>query len=156
MSNDYRIEKERLSVVVVTVSGERIVGEMFVQAYAHHHTGPEGPSDIMNGDEPFFPLAVLTGETLLIAKEQVREVEYERPAEDEDPSTHVAARPAVVEVTMIGAAECSGCVYLELPYERPRLLDYLNRCGLRFIPLYTTEGVRLLNRRLIERVRPLE
>ena len=39
---------------------------------------------------------------------------------------------------------------------RTRVLDYLNRVGERFLLLYTSHGIVLLNRSYIERVRPLD
>ena len=38
-NNDYRIPKERLAAVVVTVGGERMTGELFVQASPRTATG---------------------------------------------------------------------------------------------------------------------
>jgi hypothetical protein len=49
-----------------------------------------------------------------------------------------------------------GTVMLELPTDRPRLLDLLNDTRERFLTLYTSDGVRFINRALIERVRPLD
>lgn len=157
MINDYRIEKDRLPVVVVTSAGERMSGELFVQPYSRFRMGPEQAPDIMNGSEAFFPFAMEDGETVLIAKDHVREVEVPGPggaADDLDPST--GARRALIELALVDGAVTTGAVYLEVPFDRPRLLDFLNRFDRRFITLHGAGGVRLVNRRLIERVRPLD
>jgi hypothetical protein len=157
MTNDYRIEKDRLPVVVVTADGARISGELFVQPYARFRMGPEQAPDIMNGGDAFFPFGVAGGETVLIAKDHVREVEVAGVGaadDDLDPST--GARRAMIEVTLADGTVATGAVYLEVPFDRPRLLDFLNRFDHRFITLHASGGARLVNRRLIERVRPLD
>ena len=157
MVNDYRLEKDRLPVVVVTTDGESMAGELFVQPYSRFRMGPEQAPDVMNGPEPFFPFATDDGETVLIAKEHVREVEVSAAdglPNEQDPTT--GARRALIEVTLADGAVFTGAVYLEVPFDRPRLLDFLNRYDRRFITLHGPAGVRLVNRRLIERVRPLD
>ena len=155
MSSDYRIEKERITVAVTTSSGATVDGDIFVQTYARHRMGREEPSDIMNADEPYFPLATHDGGTLLLAKDQVREVVYEGALEDAAANS-VGARSAEIELTLTNGDVRSGAVFLEVSYDRPRVLDFLNRFDLRFLTLHTDGGVRLVNRRLIERVRPLD
>ena len=157
-ANDYRIEKVRCQVAVTTLDGERLVGDMFLQPFAHHRQGPEAPADLLNDDEPFFPLVLPEGDTLLLAKERVREVEVpeDNPPVDEDPYVGAGVRYASVELTLLGNVVRAGLVRVELPYERPRLLDFFNRLSERFLTVYADDGVRLVNRRCIERVRPLE
>ena len=159
MNNDYRIEKDRVAVVLTTTSGERIAGDMFVQPFARYRTGREGAPDILNHPEPFFPLGVESGDTFLVAKDRVLEVALD----GEDPDTEdgltaeeLGARPAVIEVSLTGGIVRQGSVFLEVPNDRPRLLDFMNRLHTRFLTLHTTEGIRLVNRNCIERVRPLD
>lgn len=154
MNNDYRIEKDRVAVVLTTMSGERIAGDMFVQPYARYRTGREGAPDIMNHPEPYFPLAVETGDTLIVAKERVVEVALE--SVEEMSAEDLGARPAVIELVLTGGVVRQGSVFLEVPLDRPRLLDFMNRLHTRFLTLHTAEGIRLVNRNCIERVRPLD
>ena len=157
-ANDYRIEKARCQVAVTTLDGERIVGDVFLQAHAQRRHGPEVPADLFNGDDPFFPLALEDGGVLFLAKERVREVEVpdDRVPGEDDPYTEVGVRYAAVELTLLGNVAREGSIRVEMPYERPRLLDFFNRLAERFLTLYADDGVRLVNRRCIERVRPLE
>jgi hypothetical protein len=157
-ANDYRIEKSRRQVAVTTLDGERLVGDVFLQAYAHRRHGPEAPTDLLNDDEPFFPLALVDGGTVLLAKERVREVEIpgERATDDDDPYAAAGVRWFQVELTLLGNVLRSGSIRVELPFERPRLLDFFNRFSERFLTLDADDGVRLVNRRCIERVRPLD
>jgi len=157
MTDVYRIEKSRLGVVLTTTGGERMSGELFVQPFSRYRSGPEQAPDIMNGSEPFFPFAVDDGETVLIAKDHVREMEFAEAHEPGgEPDGVAGARQAMIEVTLAEGAVVSGTVYLQVPFDRPRLLDFLNRYDHRFITLYSPGGARLINRRLIERVRPLD
>ena len=158
-ANDYRIEKSRCQVAVTTLDGERLVGDVFLQPFAHRRAGPEAPEDLLNDDDPFFPLALADGSgTLLIAKDRLREVEVPDEGDAGDPEAYAAMgiRLAAVELTLLGGIVRSGTVKLELPYERPRLLDFFNRYARRFLVLHGEDGVRLVNRRSVERVRPLD
>jgi hypothetical protein len=153
--SDLRIEKARFPVTVTLMSGARVAGEMFVQSHSRHHPGAEEPRDVLNDAEPFFPLATSWGETLLIAKEQVRDVE----AEGTYVADHIAREgllAAVVEVNLVDGEMLCGSVLLETSSGRTRLLDSLNIFGDRFLALYMTSGARLINRRLIQYVRPLD
>ena len=152
-SSDFRIEKERLPVVVTTESGERLGGEMFVQGYARRRLGREEAVDVLNDDEPYFPLALADGSMLLIAKRRVRDVAV---SGTEHAAATVPSRAATVEVVVAGGDAFLGEVRLEVPFERPRLLDFLNRLQQRFVTLHTADGIRLINSRLIERVRSLD
>jgi hypothetical protein len=153
--NAYHIEKYRLPVAVTLVDGDRVAGDVFVQAAARYRSGPEDASDLLNSAEPFFPLVTAGGETELLAKDLVCRVDAEL-APDEDPARRAGVTPAVVEVCMSDGTRHNGTVFLEVPLERPRLLDFLNFFAQRFLTLHTTDGARLLNRRFVVRVRPLD
>jgi len=152
-NNDYRIPKDRLAAVVVTLGGERMTGELFVQASPRNRYGREEAADILNSAEPFFPLLTTNGELFLIAKDRVREVESAAPSPADE--WQIGA-PATIEVLVTGGTLHTGNVYLESLSGRTRVIDYLNRGGERFLLLYTAHGTVLLNRSFIERVRPLD
>ena len=152
-NSDYRIEKQRVAVAVTTLSGATIDGEIFVESYTRHRMGREEPADIMNAEEPFFPLALRDGGTMLLAKDQVREVAYDGALED-DAASAVGGRTEELELTLTDGEVLAGAVVFEVSLGRGRLLDFLNRFRLRFLTLHTPDGVRLVNRRLIERGRP--
>lgn len=154
---EFRIEKERVAVLVTTESGEQLAGDLFVQAYARHRVGREEPSDVLNSDEAYFPLALAGDATVLLAKARVRDVAVPALVDaTDDGSIRAPSRPATVEVIVAGGDAFLGEIRLEVPFERPRLLDFLNRNTDRFITLHTADGLRLINSRLVERVRPLD
>jgi hypothetical protein len=153
MWNDVRIEKERVAVSITMVGGEALSGSLFApQIYPPG--GVEDPLQLLNELEPFFPLGLSTGEVLLIAKDRVLEIVLETPpAGEELPGS---APTALLQLTLAGGATYIGSMRLEVRASRPRVLDYMNHCTARFMALRTDEGVRLINRKMIERVRPLD
>jgi hypothetical protein len=153
--NEYRIEKLRCPVTVVLAGGERIAGDLFVSATVPYRQGPEDAADVFNAPDPFVPLAQESGEIVILAKARVAEVETGAPSEQEE-LRFAGLRPSAIEVRLAGLPPRSGFMHLAVRHERPRLLDYLNALTEQFLVLYSTDGVRLLNRALIERVRPLD
>lgn len=151
----YRIEKSRIPVVVTLAHGEELAGDMFAQGYAALHYGPERPTDILNDPKEFFPLALGDNETLLISKSSVREVNALSSSRD-DWRLLPAWRQQRLEVRMTGGAVCSGTVDLEVPGDSPRLIDFLNKMPEQFLTVLTSDGARLINRRFIVSVRPLD
>ena len=150
--HEFRIEKDRCSVTLSMVSGETIAGAMFVQHADESDPRRETARDVLNSSERFFPVETTSG-TLLVAKDRVVDVLAELP-DDGDELRRASARSARLEIVLCGGVVRSGVVLLELPTGQPRLLDYLNRLSDRFLVLYATEGTRLVNRALIERVLP--
>ena len=150
--NDLRIEKRRRAVVVTLASGTRIDGEMYVQASGHYHGLLEDAPEILNADEPFFPLALRNGETILVAKDSVRTVAVPRSDVHEDETLGISTR---VEITLRDGERLTGSLIIEPVSGRMRVLDYLNRRHDRFLTLFGRESVMLIHRTLLERVRPL-
>jgi hypothetical protein len=151
--NDVRIEKERVAVSITMVGGELLSGSLFApQIYPPG--GQEEPLQLLNEPDPFFPLGLTTGEVLLIAKDRVLEVMLDVPSSGEE--LPGSAPTALLQVTLAGGVTHVGSMRLEVRASRPRVLDYMNYCTARFMALRTDEGVRLINRKMIERVRPLD
>jgi hypothetical protein len=155
--HEFRIAKDRCSVVLALVSGETIAGAMFVQHAEKGDPRRESACDVLNAAERFFPIETAAGETLLVAKDRVIDVLVELPGDGEtggDELRRASARSALLEMVLFGGIVRSGLVLLELPTDQPRLLDYFNRLSDRFLVLYAADGTRLVNRALIERVLP--
>jgi hypothetical protein len=150
---ELRIEKDRCAVQLSLVSGETLSGAMFVQHAEAGYPRRESAHDVLNGPERFFPLEIEGGNVMLVAKDHVVEVLTDLPV-DGDELRRASARSALLDIVLSGGVRRSGLVLLELPAEQPRILDYLNRLNERFLVLYASEGTRLINRALIERVHP--
>jgi hypothetical protein len=151
--NDVRIEKERVAVSITMVGGELLSGSLFApQIYPPG--GQEDPLRLLNEPEPFFPLGLSTGEVLLIAKARVLEIVLDASSGAEE--LPGSAPTALLQLTLAGGITHVGSMRLEVRASRPRVLDYMNYCTEHFIALRTDAGVRLINRKMIERVRPLD
>ena len=154
--DDWKIEKTRFAVTLAMVGGEQMRGHIFVQPSAYRNMGREEPADMFNNPEPFFPLAMAgEGSVVLIAKDRVLEVSG-IPTPDGDDARRIAVPVALLQITLVGGETRIGSVLLEVPADRPRVLDFLNHYTDRFVALYAADGVRLLNRAMIDRVSPLE
>lgn len=151
----YRIEKERLEVTITLEGGAEEHGYIFLQPRAYGYATHSEPAALFNDHELFFPLELENGEVLLISKERVMDISG-LPLGEEDELLRAGTPMALLEITLAGGLTRLGSMRLEVRADRPRLLDYLNDCRQRFVMLYTDNGIRLVNRMLIERVRPLD
>lgn len=150
--NDFRIEKKRLAVSVMLMSGTRVDGELFVLASGYRIGQVEDAPEVLNSAEPFFPIALRSGDTILIAKDNVRTVAVARRDVHEDESLGILTR---VEIALRDGERLSGSLIIEPLAGQTRVLDYLNRHRERFLTLFGRDSVMLINRVLLERVRPL-
>lgn len=150
MVNDFRIEKSRLPVVLVTLDSKRISGDLFVQLSTRNKLGHETALDVLNAPEPFFPIATLKGGTILLAKNYVRELFVAR--EDAELPDWEFGTPAEVDVVMQGGARHTGTILIQLASGHRRVIDFLNRLHDRFLPVYKDDGLVLLNREQIAHV----
>lgn len=142
-----------MAVSITMVGGELLSGSLFApQIYPPG--GVEDPLRLLNESEPFFPLGLPTGEVLLISKARVLEIELDGTSGLEE--LPGSAPTALLQLTLAGGLTHVGSVRLEVRTTRPRVLDYMNHCTEHFMALRTDEGVRLINREMIERVRPLD
>ncbi len=155
MQSEYRIEKSRVPVVVHTVSGERLEGDVFLQPYTQHRHGPEEVSDLLDATEPFFPMRCRDGSIRIVGKDRVVEVELLVPPSDDD-ARPLGAREAMVELSLETGRRYTACVFYQVPTARPRLLDFLNALDRRFMLLVAEERWRLVNWRHIDCLRPLD
>lgn len=155
MPSDYIIEKSCAPVSLLTLAGERLAGEVYLQPYVHHRRGREEVVDLLNAFEPFFPLRCDDGAIRFLLKEQVVEVQLDHLAIEDD-DRHLGAREAVVELTLATGDAYTACIHYEVPTARPRLLDWLNRLEQRFVLVHASGGPRLVNWRLVAAVRPLD
>jgi hypothetical protein len=147
--SDYRIEKIRRNLTAVLTDGSRLEGEVFLRPLSKHRSRPEEPVDLLNDVEPFFAL-VRSGEAVLVAKANVSRAETSVPEEAEP---EIAALGVPVEVTLVDGTVCTGSIFLETRFDRPRLLDFLNAYSSRFLPVVDARQVLLVNTQTIAHVR---
>ena len=156
-ANLYRIETTRKAVILTMLGGEEVRGNVFIHFSSYRPFELEDVSELFNAETPFFPLELDNDEVILISKERVAEVAADR---GEAPSDLAPRDPpsatALLQVVLVGGEVRLGSIRLDAPPDRARVLDYLNALRSRFLTLYTSNDARLINRSLIDRVRPLD
>lgn len=155
-ANLYRIETSRSAVAVTLIGGEELHGNVFIHFSSHRPFELEDVSELFNSEEPFFPLELESREVLLVAKARVSEVSAGAKYTGDQPIKGTPTPTALLQIVLIGGEVRIGSIHLEARADRARVLDYLNRLDVRFLTLYTSNEARLINRSLIERVRPLD
>ena len=150
--SDYRIEKVRHRVELTLASGDRLGGDIFLQAFARFRAGPEEPIDVLNEPERFVPLVLASGELLLVQKNQIAVVATALPETDYAAETGIIGMH--VEITFVFGETKHGSVFPELRADRPRLVDFLNNTPLHFLPFFTADQLLLVSVAHIAYARP--
>jgi hypothetical protein len=155
-ANLYRIETTQKAVILTMLGGEEIRGNVFIHFSSYRPFELEDVSELLNADSPFFPLELPNAEVILISKERVAEAAADRSEDAPDQPPREVAPSALLQVILVGGEVRLGSIRLDAPPGRARVLDYLNALKSRFLTLYTSNEARLINRSLIDRVRPLD
>jgi hypothetical protein len=148
----YQIGTRAIAVQVHTAAGTRIDGEMFLRPGALGHAGGETIADRLNDGTAFFPLKVTEPKpaVLLIGKEQVRYV-VAPSLDDEERLVDLRERASQLLVTAVMAdgETFTGVVFVDLPPEKLRALDYVNDPKLAFLAIVQLEREYHLNRAFV-------
>lgn len=137
------------------MSGETLTGEIFLQPFAVHHSGPETPLDIFNSGDSFFPLTLDGGDTRLLSISRLADVRWPMN-EGSDVDRASISRITSMEVRLINGATYRGTMLMEVPTRHARILDFLNFHSERFLTL-SSDGENLsINREMVESIRPLD
>jgi hypothetical protein len=137
------------------MSGETLSGEIFLQSFAVHHSGPETPLDIFNSSDAFFPLTLEGGETRLLSISRLADVRWPSNEQSENDRASLA-RITSLEVRLVNGATYRGTMLMEVPTRHARILDFLNFHSERFLTL-SSDGENLsINREMVESIRPLD
>ena len=156
-ANLYRIETTRKAVILTMLTGEELRGNVFIHLSSFRPFELADVSELFNDTTTFFPLETETGEVVLVSKERVAEVAANRGEEASDQNPSEGPIPtALLQIILISGEVRLGSIRLEARPDRARVLDYLNALTSRFLTLYTSNEARLINRSLIDRVRPLD
>jgi hypothetical protein len=156
-ANLYRIETTRKAVILTMLGGEELRGHVFIHFSSYRPFELEDVSELFNAQTPFFPLELENSEVILVAKQRVAEVAANRGEDTSElPMREPPIPSALLQVVLVGGEVRVGSIQLEARPDRARVLDYLNALKSRFLTLYTSNEARLINRSLIDRVRPLD
>jgi hypothetical protein len=156
-ANLYRIETTQKAVILTMRDGEELRGNVFIHFSSYRPFELEDVSELLNADSPFFPLELENSEVILVSKERVAEAAADRGDDVPDhPRRETPTPTALLQIALVGGEVRLGSIRLDGPPDRARVLDYLNALTSRFLTLYTSNEARLINRSLIDRVRPLD
>lgn len=144
---DYKIEKLRCPVMLEMSDGEQLRGDIFVRPVSRFRAEPQTPGEFLNEPDAYFALVSANGLGLMVSKDNVLRVETDLPSDDD--SVDVPRLGLEIEITLTGGAVCHGTVFLDTPADRGRLIDYLNSYQGRFLVVYETTKLTLLNRRAV-------
>ena len=151
--NAYRIEKTRLPVTITLIGGAKIEGDLFVRASSRYAQRLEDAPEVLNAPQPFFPMALPSGEIALVAKAHVYSLRGGPGAIHQDFSL---GTPSTVELFLCDGERITGRVLIEPRREHTRVLDFLNVAEERFFTVFLKHGLLLVNRSQVMRVRPLD
>lgn len=151
---DYKIAKLRCPVVVMLADGVEMRGDIFVQPVSRFRPEPQGAADFLNEDDPYFALVQGPGAASLIAKDNVRRAEA--PLPEGDDTLEFPRIGMNVEITLLGGEICAGSLFPDMRAERARLLDFLNSYTPRFLAIFDSHKVMLVNRQAIAHVREID
>jgi len=138
------------------LGGEELKGNVFIHFSSYRPNELEDVSELFNADSPFFPLELGNTEVILVSKERVAEAAVNHGDVSDLPPRETPAATALLQIVLVGGEVRLGSIRLDAPPARARVLDYLNALTARFLTLYTSNEARLINRSMIDRVRPLD
>jgi len=146
--SEFKVEKLKHNIELTLVTGERMVGTVFLEPMARHHTGAQDPRELLNDDEPFFPFET-NGALIFIAKDQVKLAKYPHG------KAPLPLRVTEARVILADGQTVDGAIVIEARTEADRLLDHLNHFGGRFLPMLTANRITqtLVNCRAIVGIR---
>jgi hypothetical protein len=146
--SEFRVEKLRHDLELTLVTGERMLGTVFLEPIARNHAGAQDPRELLNDDDAFLPFQS-GGALILVAKDQVKLVKYPQGREP------LPLRMTEARVILSDGQMVDGQIVIEARTEADRLLDHLNHFEGRFLPMLTANPLTqtLENRRMIVGIR---
>jgi hypothetical protein len=150
--DDLRVPKRRIPVEMLLPGGASRQTTLFLSEVAADHTGPERPSDLLNGGDDFVPAFDETGKAMTFLNRSAISAVRLDPALDADLDEDVTLPTEhEVEVLLQDGTPLRGLVSFLRPAERSRLVDFLNEAP-PFFRLIDGAVLVLVNKRHVVRV----
>jgi hypothetical protein len=150
--DDLRVPKRRIPVEVLLPGGATRRMALFLSEVAEDHTGPERPSDLLNGGDDFVPAFDEEGKAMTFLNRSAVAALRLEPSLDEDVDEAVSIPTEhEVEVLLQDGSALVGLVSYLRPSERSRLVDFLNEPP-PFFRLFQGATLVLVNKRHAVRV----
>lgn len=160
MTEIFRVPKRQVPAQVLIPGRPALSLTLFLAESAGTHAGSERPSDLMNGDQVFFPATDLQGSTVFLRRDAVMVLTvaaaHER-GDDPDAVRPLASEEATqirLDVLLEDGTSLRGELRFLMPEGKRRLQDFLNLSD-RFFLLEDGERIHLINKERIVRLTPL-
>jgi hypothetical protein len=150
--DELRVPKRRIPVEVVLPGGAARRMALFLSEVAADHTGPEQPSDLLNGGDDFVPAFDEEGKAMtFLNRSAIAALRVEASLDTESDEAVSLPTEHDVEVQLQDGTVLSGLVSFLRPPDRSRLVDYLNEPP-PFFRLLDAATLVLVNKRHTVRV----
>ena len=128
---DYRVPKEKASVLVEMPPHRPENRFVFLAPFAHGHTGMETPSDIFNVPQAFIPLFREGGDVVLARRNAITWAMVGDPRRTEwfYFESRVGIPDAAIHIDFDTGTHLDGRIALAGPMGSRRVLDIVNRLG---------------------------
>jgi len=144
--NEQRISVDLRQIEVVLSTGERLVGETFLQLHGLCQSGPQRLSEVLNGEDNFLPLRA-GGTVKLLNLDQVMSV-YADASDEFDPLLELGEEH-LVRVTPAVGEPLDARIFVNLPNGHNRVKDYLNQSRRFLLFLSGAQVVFLARKRIL-------
>jgi hypothetical protein len=150
--DDLRVPKTRVAAEVLLPGGGVRRIALFLAEAASRHTGPERPSDLLNGGDDFVPAFDEDAQSMsFLNRAALPAIRLERELEGEDADPLALRTEHDVEVLLADGTTLRGLVAYLRPPEHARLVDFLNEPE-PFFRLVEERAITLVNKRHVARV----
>lgn len=146
---EQKIAKRRRQVLFTLADGSEISGNVFLGLYEVSHQGPQRVGELLNGCEGFVPVETPDGTVSLNVANIISAI---TPGSDEIDELMTLGQKYLVRITTLDGKEVEGEVYVNLPQDRCRVSDYLNRAQ-RFCRVFLPGRIAYIGTRFILAVR---
>ena len=145
MNESLRIQK-RVVAATVRAAGQTLKGDLYLGEQAQRHTGVETVLDLLQGEEPFFPLVQKGQGTALVPISTVDWISVVNESDAHFSMPGVLEELRGVKVSFDGMAPFSGLLMAVPTPDAPRLLDELNDLYT-FVPVMVGKETYVVNAR---------
>jgi len=148
--NDFRIPKEKASVLVTAPPHEPDPRFVFLSPFAQNHHGAETPSDLFNVEQAFIPLFREDGSVVLARRQAIAWVEVAEPRAREwyYYESRAGIPDSPVRVEFDDGTRIDGRIALIGPAGAQRVVDVVNRAE-GFLHLERGDDLFLVNLRRV-------
>ena len=146
---EQKIAKNRRQVIFTLADGSEVQGEVFLSLYEAHHQGSQRVGELLNGEEVFLPVKTANGTVHLNVANIIKAI---TPEDAELHELMMLGKKYTVRITTLHGEAIEGDIFVDLPQDRSRVSDYLNRPE-RFFRLFMPGHIVYVGARFILEVR---